>query len=39
MAADELKNIDDTDDYGIIHGDFWTGKYVPLVPGSTWYIY
>jgi hypothetical protein len=39
MAADELKNIDDTDDYGIIHGDFWTGKYVPLVLGLTWYTY
>jgi hypothetical protein len=27
-AAAELKREDHDDGYGIIHGDFWTGKYV-----------
>ncbi|KAJ5753469.1 uncharacterized protein N7511_007622 [Penicillium nucicola] len=26
MAAAELENMDESDDYGIIHGDFWTGN-------------
>jgi hypothetical protein len=35
MAADELKKVDGSNDYGIIHGDFWTGKYVQAdVPSS-----
>ncbi|OQD81660.1 hypothetical protein PENANT_c026G06102 [Penicillium antarcticum] len=33
MAADELKKVDDSDDYGIIHGDFWTGNILlPKIP-------
>lgn len=26
FAAAELKKLDHDDEYGIIHGDFWTGK-------------
>lgn len=28
LAATELKKTDYDDSYGLIHGDFWTGKYV-----------
>lgn len=28
FAATELTQKDCDDEYGIIHGDFWTGKYV-----------